>query len=172
MDSTTDKKTEILATLADGVARLTSSAQWQAWLDDLSKPRPHSGPPPDAPYSMNGPYSCPKGYVPVFDANGNARCVPSVFDINSGTYVPADPNHPGVYTMRPWGGPLSFTGSGSEINFGGPLDLSVQPGSGTSAVAGPGPIIPTVAPAASQSGSGGLLLAVAAVVLLYLWSQQ
>lgn len=32
MDST-DKKTEILATLAEGIARLTSSDVWRAWLD-------------------------------------------------------------------------------------------------------------------------------------------
>jgi antirestriction protein ArdC len=36
MDST-HKKTEILATLADGVARLTNSAEWQAWLDVQSR---------------------------------------------------------------------------------------------------------------------------------------
>ena len=36
MDST-NKKTEILATLAEGIARLTSSAEWQAWLDVQSR---------------------------------------------------------------------------------------------------------------------------------------
>lgn len=36
MDSA-DKKTEILATLAEGVARLTDSAEWQAWLDVQSR---------------------------------------------------------------------------------------------------------------------------------------
>ena len=36
MDST-DKKTEILATLAEGVARLTSSDEWLAWLDVQSR---------------------------------------------------------------------------------------------------------------------------------------
>jgi hypothetical protein len=33
----TDKKTEILATLAEGVARLTSSDEWRAWLDVQSR---------------------------------------------------------------------------------------------------------------------------------------
>jgi antirestriction protein ArdC len=37
MDSTTDKKTEVLATLADGVARLTNSDEWRAWLDVQSR---------------------------------------------------------------------------------------------------------------------------------------
>ncbi len=36
MDST-DKKTEILATLAEGVTRLTDSAEWRAWLDVQSR---------------------------------------------------------------------------------------------------------------------------------------
>jgi antirestriction protein ArdC len=36
MDSP-DKKTEILATLAEGIARLTSSAEWQSWLDVQSR---------------------------------------------------------------------------------------------------------------------------------------
>jgi hypothetical protein len=75
---------------------------------------------------------------------------------------------PALFNVRQYRNQFADDGSTNSFDFSGPLNLGLPGGGNTSAVA---PIIPTFAPAASQSGSGGVLIVVAALALLYLWSQ-
>jgi hypothetical protein len=160
-----------------------------AWFDDLTKPKPRpivQMTPPDAsgtsgyaPVRRNPQTGRSQVQVPDPDHPGLIIWVDALWNpVKDGMepidpkYRYKDPDYYNVHSIIQGQRPISFfADSTSSFDFSGPLDLSTPGNSIASAGSVPGVQPPSLQTPSFQSNNGAVWLAVAAIVVVYLWSQ-